>query len=73
MHIPAPRGYHIFEVNTVEFIVRKNLGTNDRVIRGIMALYLFVTGLSTATLPVWGHLVLFALGVGFLLEAISGY
>ena len=73
MHIPAPQGYHIFEVNTLEFKVRKNLGTNDRVIRGIMAIYLFITGLTTAGLPVWGHLVLFALGVGLLLEAISGY
>ena len=57
----------------MELSFKKNLGGNDRIIRGVLSIYLMITGLSFAGLPVWGHLVLAGLGVGLLLEAVIGY
>lgn len=57
----------------MELGFKHNLGPIDRVVRGVLAFYLMITALSMAALPVWGHLLLFALGVGLLFEAATGY
>jgi len=57
----------------VELGFKHNLGPIDRVVRGVLALYLIITAISMAALPVWGHLLLFVLGAGLLFEAVTGY
>lgn len=68
-----PEGYDIDEVEMMELGFKHNLGLTDRVIRGIVAFYLFISGLSMSVLPVWGHLILFVLGIALFFEAATGY